>query len=260
MNYDLTHTIPYWEKKANTWDEAMADGSPFQQILVEPHTLQFLNLTAGQTVLDIACGNGQMSRRLARLGASVTAFDGSQEMINLAKQRSEDLGIDYRTVDVTKAENLEFLSSSQFDAIICNMALMDIEDIKPVFQLAYKVLKETAVFVFSITHPCFDKSVGPHIREMQENEGTLVIERSIKVQQYLEPNVMKTRALPSLPSPHYFFHRPLQSYLKTAFEAGFVMCDVAEPAFPQESTLTEHKGWHELFHIPVVFIAKFKKN
>ena len=260
MSNDLAKTVSYWDENADVWDAAMLDGSAFQKTLVEPSTLKFLKPESGKNILDLACGNGQMSRVMASLGAHITAIDGSQNMINRAKQRSEGLAIDYQVADITKIEEMSFLEASSFDAVLCNMALMDIVDFVPVFQLAYKVLKESGVFVFSITHPCFDKSVGPHVTEMHENEGTVLLERSIKIRQYLMPSALKTRALPTLPSAHYFFHRSLQSYLTAAFEEGFSMCGIAEPAFSHDTDLKEHKGWHELPHVPVVFIAKFMKS
>jgi 2-polyprenyl-3-methyl-5-hydroxy-6-metoxy-1,4-benzoquinol methylase len=258
MSHNLAN-IPYWNENASTWNEAMADGSPFQKTLVELKTLEFLDIQSGMKVLDIACGNGQMSRCLAKLGADVTALDGSETMINLAQTYSKELTIKYHVADVTKPTHLQFLRGSQFDAILCNMALMDMDDINPVFQLAYKSLRKSGTFVFSITHPCFDKAVGLHLSEIHENEGTLLSKHFIKVQKYLTPATLKTRALPSLPTSHYFFHKPLETYLNAAFEKGFVMCGVAEPAFPEVSELTEHKGWHKLPDIPVVFIAKFTK-
>jgi 2-polyprenyl-3-methyl-5-hydroxy-6-metoxy-1,4-benzoquinol methylase len=259
MTYDLNQAIPYWGLNAEVWDEAMADGSLFQKVLVEPHVLQFLNVQPNQRVLDIACGNGQMSRVLARMGACVTAIDGSAQMIHLAKDRSQGLTIDYHVADIANNKTLPNLKNGQFDAVLCNMALMDIAEIEPVFQLAHKVLKDAGVFVFSISHPCFDKSVGPHVTELHENEGTSITERFIKVGRYLSSCVLKTRALPSFPSPHFFFHRSLETYLNAAFDQGLMMCGVAESAFPQDANFTVHRGWHELPSIPVVFIAKFRK-
>ena len=57
MSHNLAN-IPYWDENASTWDEAMADGSPFQKTLVEPKTLEFLDIQPGMKVLDIVCGNG----------------------------------------------------------------------------------------------------------------------------------------------------------------------------------------------------------
>jgi ubiquinone/menaquinone biosynthesis C-methylase UbiE len=255
----VVESISYWNDNASTWDEAMGEGSSFQKSLVEPKTLEFLDIQPSMKILDIACGNGQMSRRLAELGAQVVAIDGSSEMIKCAQQRSNGNNIRYQVADVTKSEDLQFLNPSHFDAVLCNMALMDIADIKPVFQLAYRVLKDSGILVFSITHPCFDKAVGPHITEIHENEGALKSIHAIKVERYLTPQVMTARALPSLPSTHFFFHRSLGDYLNAVFESGFAMHAIAEPTFSHQLGLSEHKGWHNLPEIPVVFIAKFKK-
>jgi 2-polyprenyl-3-methyl-5-hydroxy-6-metoxy-1,4-benzoquinol methylase len=258
MENNCAKTIADWDKNAATWDEAMQEGSPFQKRIVEPHTLQFLNIQPNQTVLDFACGNGQMSRVLARLGAKVTAIDISQEMIKHARLRSQNLEIDYRVADITH-DKLENLGTSKFDAFLCNMALMDIEDIKPVFQLAYKVLKDSGVFVFSINHPCYDKSAAVHVRENSDQDGILVTQTCLKVREYLQSTVQRVRALPTLPAVHYFYHRPLQFYLNAAFSEGFSMSGVAEVGFSEDTNLREHRGWHELPQIPVVIIAKLIK-
>ncbi|MBB5168823.1 2-polyprenyl-3-methyl-5-hydroxy-6-metoxy-1,4-benzoquinol methylase [Rummeliibacillus stabekisii] len=61
-----------------------------------------------QTILDIGCGNGNFSRRLAELGAHVVAFDYSEQMVESAKNRSENYlnQIDYRVVDATNYDEL----------------------------------------------------------------------------------------------------------------------------------------------------------
>ena len=49
---------------------------------------QAAKLSDGEQVLDVACGNGLTSRRLAEQGASVTGIDFSSEMIAIARRRS----------------------------------------------------------------------------------------------------------------------------------------------------------------------------
>jgi len=62
-----------------------------------------LALRPGDRVLDIACGNGAFPRRLAEMGMRVLACDHSAPFIELARARSEALGldIDYRAIDAT---------------------------------------------------------------------------------------------------------------------------------------------------------------
>lgn len=250
----------YWNENADMWSAHMGEGSPFQRALVEPKTLEFLDLSPEVTVLDLACGNGQMSRRLAGLGARVVGVDGSERMIAEARAFEGKGGPDYHVADLTKKDALSFMADASFERVLCNMALMDIEEIEPVFSLARRVLKPQGVFVFSITHPCFDKAVGNHLTELEEKEGALYTRRFIKIERYLSSSTLTTKALPSLPSSHFFFHRSLETYLGAAFRAGLVVSDLAEPAFAPDTSLTEHRGWHHLAEIPVVLIIKLQKK
>ena len=56
----------------------------------------------GKTALDVGCGAGLLAEPLARLGASVTAVDASEELIAAARAHAEasGLAIDYRAVAV----------------------------------------------------------------------------------------------------------------------------------------------------------------
>lgn len=254
------NTLFYWNENAEVWSAHMGEGSPFQRALVEPKTLEFLDVSPKLSVLDLACGNGQMSRRLTGLGARVVGVDGSEKMIAEARAFEGESEPDYYVADLTKKDALSFIGDETFERVLCNMALMDIEEIEPVFSLARRVLKPQGVFVFSITHPCFDKAVGNHLTELEEKEGTLHMRRFIKIERYLSSSTLTTKALPSLPSSHFFFHRSLETYLGAAFKAGFVVSDLAEPAFGPDTTLTEHKGWHHLAEIPVVLVVKLQKK
>ena len=61
-----------WNQNAGFWDDYMgAEGNHFHRLLVAPVTQKLLDIQSGETVLDIACGNGNFSRRLAGLGAQV---------------------------------------------------------------------------------------------------------------------------------------------------------------------------------------------
>jgi len=61
------------------------DSNYFHCNLVRPNTEMLLNIKEGDFVLDIACGNGNFSQRLAQKGARVVAFDFSSKMIDHAK-------------------------------------------------------------------------------------------------------------------------------------------------------------------------------
>src|SRR5262249_38304668 len=141
-----------WNQNASFWDERMGEGNTFHRTLIEPTQERLLDVRTGQRIVDLACGNGQFARRLARLGARVLAVDISEQMIEHARARTtgpDDL-IAYRVVDCSQVEALLGLGEKQFDAAVCTMAIMDMAAIEPLFTAVAKLLKTGGRFVFSV--------------------------------------------------------------------------------------------------------------
>jgi 2-polyprenyl-3-methyl-5-hydroxy-6-metoxy-1,4-benzoquinol methylase len=83
-NAEVRHA---WDQNAAFWDARMGEGNDFVELLSWPVTETLLALQPGERVLDVACGNGLTSRRMAASGAEVVAFDFSERMIAHARQR-----------------------------------------------------------------------------------------------------------------------------------------------------------------------------
>src|SRR5205814_8583577 len=77
-----------WDRNAAFWDERMGEGNDFQRILIAPASERLLNLQSGETVLEIACGNGVFARRMAQLGVHVVATDFSENLLERARART----------------------------------------------------------------------------------------------------------------------------------------------------------------------------
>jgi len=90
-----------WNTNAIFWDSKMGEGNDFHKLLIEPAQLNLLEIRKDDKVLDVACGNGQFSRKLNLLGANVIAIDFSDKFIEIARKKS-DKNINYRVIDVTK--------------------------------------------------------------------------------------------------------------------------------------------------------------
>jgi|HubBroStandDraft_6_1064221.scaffolds.fasta_scaffold552722_1 2-polyprenyl-3-methyl-5-hydroxy-6-metoxy-1,4-benzoquinol methylase len=123
-----------WNTNAEFWNQRMADGNDFFNILIWPSLEKLLQPIAGERLLDAVCGNGVTSRRLAHAGVNVTAFDFADSMIALAKKHGNYPTIDYRIVDATNCEALLVLGTATFDGALRNMALFDMADIAPLMK------------------------------------------------------------------------------------------------------------------------------
>ena len=249
-----------WNANAEFWDERMAEGNDFLNLLVWPAVERLLRPRAGERLLDVACGNGVTSRRLGEVKASVTAFDFSEAMIRFAEKRGGQADIDYRIIDATNREKLLELGVASFDGALCNMALMDMADIHPLMNALAALLRANGRFVFSVIHPCFNNPASIQMGELEDRAGTLVTTYSVKVSRYLTPYMQLGRAMPGQPAPHPYFHRPLNALLAPALEAGLVLDAIEECAFPPE-----HAGgstplsWNGRFsEIPAALVVRMR--
>jgi 2-polyprenyl-3-methyl-5-hydroxy-6-metoxy-1,4-benzoquinol methylase len=140
-------TREIWDSKAQFWDERMGEGNQFQRVLIGPASERLLQVQPDQVILEIACGNGVFSRRLASLGAWVVATDFSATFLDLARARTTEHPerIEYRLVDATDESQLLALGERRFDAAVCNMALMDMVTIAPLMRAHYHFHRSLSV-------------------------------------------------------------------------------------------------------------------
>lgn len=218
---------------------------------------------AGQHILDIACGNGLTSRRLAALGARVTAFDFSANLIEKAKARSTSLQsfLTYQVVDATNEQQLLSLGEQAFDSALSNMALFDMADIEPLFRVLPKLLKPLGLFVFSLMHPAFNNASSTHVMEEIDDEGEIKTVYSVKISRYMAFYHAQGLALRNQVKPQMYFQRPLQYYMNLGFQHGFVLDGFEERAFPPDHPQNSPLGWGGKFsEIPPALVLRFRKS
>jgi 2-polyprenyl-3-methyl-5-hydroxy-6-metoxy-1,4-benzoquinol methylase len=219
-----------WNANAEFWDSKMGEGNDFHKTLIEPVQLNLLNIQKNDKILDIACGNGQFSRKMNQLGAQVTAIDLSDTFIEISRQKS-DKSIDFKVIDVTKIDELKSLDDLLFDSIVCTMALMDIENIEVLIEFLPRILKENGKFVFSVLHPCFNSSENILSHEQDESGGEVKNKYFVKISNYLVEKSYMGIGMVGQPRPQYYFHRSISSLLNVFLKNGFYLDALEEPSF-----------------------------
>jgi 2-polyprenyl-3-methyl-5-hydroxy-6-metoxy-1,4-benzoquinol methylase len=255
-------TRAVWNENAAFWDARMGEGNDFVERLIWPATEQLLTLRPDERVLDIACGTGLSSRRLARLGAEVVAFDFAEAMIAYARDRTTEHveRITYTVLDATDEAALLSLGERQFDAAICHMALFDMAEIAPLMRGLSRLLRPDGRFVFSVLHPCFNNPYVAHVAETEERAGDSITRYAVKVFGYISPSVAQGAAIGGQPKAQLIFHRPLEVLFGAGFAAGFVLDGLQERAFPPDhSSGNNPLAWGANFsEIPPILVARMR--
>src|SRR5262245_50097357 len=90
---------PDWSSVASWYDDLVGnDGSEFHQKVVLPGTLKLLAPTAGERMLDVACGQGVLCRMLRQAKVEVTGVDAAEPLIRAARERGPE-DIRYEVAD-----------------------------------------------------------------------------------------------------------------------------------------------------------------
>src|SRR5438067_3785743 len=96
-----------------------------EQEPIMPHFLALLGDIAGLTVLDAGCGQGYLSRILARRGAQVTGIDISANLIRIAREQDPDHTITYQVANLCQPLPAY---RQHFDLAVSHFVLNDVYD------------------------------------------------------------------------------------------------------------------------------------
>jgi 2-polyprenyl-3-methyl-5-hydroxy-6-metoxy-1,4-benzoquinol methylase len=245
-----------WDALAAYWDERVEAGETWQRHLIQPSVERLLELQPGERVLEIACGNGEFARRMAELGASVLATDFSEGMLARARARGGD--VEYQRVDATDEGALLAVGDpGSFDAVVSNMAVMDMESIDPMATAVARLLRPAGRFVLSTLHPAFNSGEAVPTAELVYRDGDVRKVYSVKVSSYAKPSIAKGVALPGQPVEQWYFHRSISDILRPFFDRGFALDRLEEPLVDPEHGTSGSPGY-VYTEVPGVLVARLR--
>ena len=100
---------------------------------------------AGETILDMAGGTGDIAFRMARSGAAITVADINPAMLDVGIERARERGIDGLVWTEANAEKLAF-PDRFFDAYTIAFGIRNVTDIPAALSEAHRVLRRGGRF------------------------------------------------------------------------------------------------------------------
>ena len=152
------------EKVELGWDEFWAEifrvrhrrslqGIEQLDSLLVDFTMEALGLKKGAEILDIACGAGDHSVEFAKRGLKVTAFDISQSLIDVAKQRAKD---EKAEVNFFAGDMRDMSFESQFNGAVLlshSFGFFNHEENYRVLKGAFTALKDDGCLLLDLMNP-----------------------------------------------------------------------------------------------------------
>lgn len=214
-----------WDHVAAWYDSLAAQrGTDFHQAVIIPGVLRLLELKPGERALDMACGQGVVSRALHKAGADVTGVDLSPRLIKLARQRS-GRAIRFLVADV--GDLRQVLSDGEtFDAAACVLALENMDPVEPLLAECSRLLKTGGRLVVVTVHPAFriprQSSWGWDESQQQMFRGVNCYLSPLKIPIDMRPFKEPARQVT------WTYHRPIQTYINGLAKVGLWVNAVEE--------------------------------
>jgi SAM-dependent methyltransferase len=226
-----------WEVNAPWWVESFtggADAEYEEQIL--PMAAE--HLAGAVSVLDVGCGEGQISRLAAGL-------DPTGAQLEVARARGG--AVAYERAEAT---SLPFPAGS-FDAAIACLVFEHIDDADQAIAEVGRVLRPGGRFLFFLNHP------------LLQAPGSGWIDDRILDEQYwrIGPYLVEDKTMEEVEKDVFipFIHRPLSRYVNALVAADLLVTRMEEPA-PPPGFLARAEEYQAADTIPRLLFLRAEKR
>lgn len=232
-----------WESLADWWQEGFTNG-------VDPeYEEQLLPLITGwlsdcHRVVDVGCGEGQVSRAASRLEGmtSVVGLDPTWAQVSVAAQRGGVFG---------RAEAAALpVAGGSVDAVVACLVFEHIEDVDTAISEVSRILRPGGRFVFLLNHPLLQTPGSGWI------DDTILEEQYWRIGPYLVENHGMEEIEKGVLVP--FIHRPLSRYMNAMASVGLLVTRMEEPP-PPPGFLARSAEYRDARTIPRLLALRAEK-
>lgn len=234
------------QHNSQAWDHKVEEGSPYTQA-VDSNTIEqarkgnwHIGVTAdkqvprewfpssleGKKILCLAAGGGQQAPVLVAAGADVTVIDLSEKQLEQDQMVASRDGLKLVAVQGEMAD-LSAFEDETFDIIIHPVANIFVEDVRPVWKEASRVLKMNGTLISGFMNPVlflFD--------DEKEQQGELEVKHTIPYSALEEEEVIEGQTLE--------FGHTLEDQIKGQTDAGLVITGFYEDDFGGGRTVDQY--------------------
>lgn len=199
-----------WQTNAAAWSDVVRKGQiESRRVATDAALLNLIISLAPRRVLDVGCGEGWLSRRLATSGIEVVGVDGSASLIATAQAAGGSL---FRVLSYNDIVADPATLDGPYDMIVCNFSLLGAQ-LEPLLHALRGALAIDGALVIQTLHPWTASNGAPYYdgwrTETFDAFGTAF----------------------ASPMPWYF--RTVSSWIALLRRTGLVLADLDEPTHPQ---------------------------
>jgi 2-polyprenyl-3-methyl-5-hydroxy-6-metoxy-1,4-benzoquinol methylase len=203
------HIVKSWLKNATPWTTAVRENAIASRTLVTNQAIIDAVLSRSpRTILDIGCGEGWLSRRLAANGIRAIGVDVVPSLIEQARAAG---GGDFRVASYEEiaAGKLDV----RVDAAVANFSLIGKESVEGIVLRSPELIGDGGSLVIQTLHPVVASGDEPYVDGWRKGSWTGFSKDFCD------------------PAPWYF--RTIESWVKLIVDARLKLVEMREPIHPE---------------------------
>jgi SAM-dependent methyltransferase len=234
-----------WETNAQWWIDGFTDGAdPEYEEQILP--LAASELAGARRVLDVGCGDGQVSRVAAVAGAElVVGIDPTWNCVSVAQRRGS------AQFAQAGAGALPFADGT-FDAVVACLVFEHVTEVDAAIAEVGRVLAPGGRFCFFLNHPLLQTPNSGWIDDQILDPP----EQYWRIGAYLTEDVSLQEVEKDVFIP--FVHRPLSRYVNAMAGHGLLIERMVEPA-PPPGFLERAEEYADASTIPRLLYLRTRK-
>lgn len=197
----------------------------FNDLIETPILLAMLPDLRGKTVLDIGCGMGQHAKQYSDMGAaSVLGIDISEKMLEYANLHFHAGNITYRQMAMEDIRGFD----QKFDLVTSSLVFDYVKDFDELMKDVYRIMKDGAEFVFSMSHPMATAYDGQYPRYTRSESGERLY---ANINNYF---IEGRRNIAWIVDNYELYHRTFSSIVNSIIKAGLAIKECRESQISDE--------------------------
>lgn len=219
-----------WEEVDRWYDSIVGEeGHYYHTHVVLPNVLKLLNLKEDSSLLDLACGQGVLERKVAK-EMRYLGVDLSPSLIASSKKMRASPKHEFVVGDITKPLSVK----GTFSHATILLALQNVENPASALKNAAEYLQKDGTLIVVLNHPCFriPRQSAWGVDEAQNLQFR-------RVNRYLSPLKIPIQMHPGKGQKSestWSFHHSLSDFSRFLQEAGFSIALIEEWTSDKKST------------------------
>lgn len=132
---------------------------PYTASYLTPALLQLVQRVGARRVLDAGCGNGALAETLAQAGYEVTAVDGDEEAIALARERTS--AVRFAEADFARPPEAQgLMDEGPYDLVVSTEVIEHLYSPHQLVEFAFAALRPGGTFAISTPYHGYLKNLA----------------------------------------------------------------------------------------------------